>query len=193
MRLNEFHKTLSAKQINENIASMFGEKLNLESFTLEQLEDARNKLRTKLSQFEESSNYNAVYEDEEYSKNKMFLDVLNRAIEERHSDSVVEFTAMEQMVLDKVGEGAISFRELPEELKKKCKEAAGKTSDQIDEKAPEGWEGTVKAMKKHGDKIDNPYALTHWMKNKGYKSHKSESIEESVITEGEEEKAESKT
>ena len=43
--------------------------------------------------------------------------------------------------------------------------------NQLYEKAPEGWEGTVKAMKKHKE-IDNPYALTHWMKNKGYKSHK---------------------
>ena len=41
------------------------------------------------------------------------------------------------------------------------------------EVAPEGWEGTVKAMKKEKD-IDNPYALAHWMKNKGYKSHKPE-------------------
>lgn len=39
------------------------------------------------------------------------------------------------------------------------------------EVAPSGWEGTVKAMKKHGD-IDNPWALAHWMKNKGMKSHK---------------------
>ncbi len=28
-------------------------------------------------------------------------------------------------------------------------------------------------MKKEKD-IDNPYALAHWMKNKGYKSHKPE-------------------
>ena len=39
------------------------------------------------------------------------------------------------------------------------------------EEAPAGWEGTVKAMKKHKD-IDNPWALAHWMKNKGMKSHK---------------------
>jgi len=55
------------------------------------------------------------------------------------------------------------------------KEAAGlgvkETS--VLEKAPEGWEGTVKAMKKHKD-IDNPYALANYMKNKGYKSHKKE-------------------
>lgn len=41
----------------------------------------------------------------------------------------------------------------------------------IREKSPEGWEKTVKAMKKHKN-IDNPWALAHWMKNKGAKSHK---------------------
>lgn len=46
-----------------------------------------------------------------------------------------------------------------------------KPQQPISEKAPKGWEGTVKAMKKHDD-IDNPWALSHWMKNKGYKSHK---------------------
>ena len=45
-------------------------------------------------------------------------------------------------------------------------------SETMNEKAPEGWEGTVKAMKKHADKIDNPWALAYYMKGKGYKSHK---------------------
>jgi hypothetical protein len=38
-----------------------------------------------------------------------------------------------------------------------------------DESAPKGWEPTVLAMKKHKE-IDNPWALAHYMKNKGYKS-----------------------
>ena len=49
-------------------------------------------------------------------------------------------------------------------------------SFEVTEKAPQGWEGTVKAMKKH-DNIDNPFALAWSMKNKGYKSHKKESNE----------------
>ena len=43
----------------------------------------------------------------------------------------------------------------------------------IAEMAPPGWEGTVKAMKKHSE-IDNPFALAWWMKRKGAKSHKDE-------------------
>ncbi len=43
----------------------------------------------------------------------------------------------------------------------------------VNEVAPPGWEGTVKAMKK--DKgVENPWALAWSMKNKGYKSHKPE-------------------
>jgi hypothetical protein len=40
----------------------------------------------------------------------------------------------------------------------------------ITEKAPEGWEATVKKMKKHKE-IDNPWALANWMKSKGYQPH----------------------
>ena len=49
----------------------------------------------------------------------------------------------------------------------------GVAEGELDEVAPKGWEGTVKAMKKHKE-IDNPWALAHHMKNKGYKSHKKE-------------------
>ena len=57
-----------------------------------------------------------------------------------------------------VGENDIPVKELSAE-------------DLLAEKAPKGWEGTVKAMKKHKE-IDNPYALANYMKNKGMKSHK---------------------
>lgn len=38
---------------------------------------------------------------------------------------------------------------------------------ELNEKAPEGWEKTVKSMKKHKE-IDNPFALAQYMKKKGY-------------------------
>lgn len=44
--------------------------------------------------------------------------------------------------------------------------------EHLDEVSPPGFEGTVKAMKKHKE-IDNPWALSWYMKNKGYKSHKT--------------------
>ena len=81
MRITDF-KENSAKKLNESLAKRFGKKINLESFTLEQLQDARNKLRTKLSQFETNESYNAVQSDT-YQKSKLMLDVLNAEINER--------------------------------------------------------------------------------------------------------------
>ena len=50
--------------------------------------------------------------------------------------------------------------------------------EHLEEKAPPGWEGSVKAMKKHGDSVKNPWALAWYMKGKGYKPHKKEAVEE---------------
>lgn len=47
----------------------------------------------------------------------------------------------------------------------------GEGCEEVNEVSPEGWEGSVKAMKKHPE-IDNPWALAYYMKKKGYKSHK---------------------
>lgn len=52
---------------------------------------------------------------------------------------------------------------------------------ELDEVAPEGWEGTVKAMKKHKE-VENPWALANWMKDQGYHSHKEESVARSNET-----------
>lgn len=52
--------------------------------------------------------------------------------------------------------------------------------EKLFESPPSGWHGTVAAMKQHGHtgsapgKIDNPYALAHYMKNKGDEPHYKE-------------------
>lgn len=51
-----------------------------------------------------------------------------------------------------------------------------KRNKESQEKAPPGWEGTVKKMKKHPE-IDNPFALAWSMKNKGDTPHESRSME----------------
>lgn len=52
--------------------------------------------------------------------------------------------------------------------------ARSMSEENIQEVSPPGFEGTVKAMKKHGE-VDNPWALAWYMKNKGFKSHKTKS------------------
>jgi len=89
MQIRELSKPVTSKQLNENAAQKFGYKLNLEQFSDVQLEDARNKLRTKISQFELSESFDSVHESHDYQKTRIFLDVINQEILERelHEES----------------------------------------------------------------------------------------------------------
>ena len=89
MKVREFTKPVTADKLNESLASRFGSKIDLEAFSTEQLEDARNKVRTALSQTETNEAFDAV-QDTTYQKNKLFLDVLNTAIAERDDNIVSE-------------------------------------------------------------------------------------------------------
>lgn len=83
MNIQDLQKPITSRQLNENLAKHFGYSINLSKFTMEQLMDARNKLRTAQSQFESNNSYDSVLEDHTYQKNKMFLDVINQEISER--------------------------------------------------------------------------------------------------------------
>ena len=186
MRITEFKKTPSSKELNESVSKQFGSKLNLESFSIEQMYDARNKLRTKIHQFESSAGYGAVFEDETYMKNKMFVDVLNAAIAEREATQP-QLTAMEQLVLDKVEEGVIAFEDIPSELQEKAKSKAQQkfmgmvyAAKGGEKPASKDVADVAKGMSK---KAAHDFAAT---KHKG----KPEHVGESVLREGEEEKAE---
>lgn len=83
MQIRELSQPVTSKKLNESIAKKFGYQLKLEQFSDVQLEDARNKLRTKLSQFELSESFDSVLESAEYQKTRMFLDCINQEILER--------------------------------------------------------------------------------------------------------------
>ena len=83
MQIRDINKPVNSKTLNETMAKKYGTKLNVDTFTLEQLQDARNKLRTKLSDIETNESFSGLSQNKTYSKNKLFLDVLNAAISER--------------------------------------------------------------------------------------------------------------
>jgi len=160
MRITEFHQKPTAKALNESAAQMFGQKLNLDSFTLEQMLDARNKLRTKVSQFESASSYDAVINNESFTKNKMFLDVLNTAIEEREA-SAPQLTQMESLVLAKVEEGLIAFEDIPQELQEKA-EIRAKMAGLKEDVITEGEEEKAELIMAARDMVDR---ITGWMED----------------------------
>ena len=83
MQIRDLSQPVTSKKLNESLAKKFGYKVSLENFTDVQLEDARNKLRTRISQFEMNESYDAMLENHEYQKTRMFLDVSNQEILER--------------------------------------------------------------------------------------------------------------
>jgi hypothetical protein len=86
MQLRDLSKPITTKILNENLARRYGYKLNLEEFSDVQLEDARNKLRTKLSQYELGESFDSVTESPEYQKTRLMLDCVNQAILEREEE-----------------------------------------------------------------------------------------------------------
>jgi hypothetical protein len=78
-----FKNTRSAKRINESIEKTFGKRLNLESFDLPKLEDARNKLRTQIHDARSQSGFNENLENETLTQAQWMLDAINSEIAER--------------------------------------------------------------------------------------------------------------
>ena len=150
MIISEFGKPVTAKSLNESLAKRFGSRIKLENFTLGQLQDARNKIRTKLSQIEVSESFNTVIESDEYQKSKLFLDVLNAEIAERGDieDEMLEAAKPDYIDID--GDG-----DKKEPMKKAVKDKKKKT-------VKEGAEDNAEIIMAAKDMVDR---VTNWMED----------------------------
>ena len=95
--------TISSKKLNESLHKAFGKKINFEAFDLDQLQDARNKLRTQLSQIRSESGFNENLESDAYHQAQWMLDAINAEIAERDEhiiESDVEEGAMKDLYQD---------------------------------------------------------------------------------------------
>ena len=126
MNISEFAKPVTAKTLNESLAKRFGKRIALETFSLQQLHDARNKLRTRLSQIEVSESFNTVVESDEYQKSKLFLDVLNAEISERGDIEGDMLEAAKPDYIDIDGDG-----DTEEPMKKAAKDAKKKKTNEM--------------------------------------------------------------
>lgn len=100
-----------------------------------------------------------------------YLSSKNEDVNEAASASIRMYRALQQAKEKREREerlGKELLNKKPAETQPKKQVVA---EGSLEEVAPPGFEGTVKAMKKY-KKIDNPWALAWSMKNKGYKSHK---------------------
>ena len=71
MNIREIKTPITAAMLNESLAKRYGSKIDVSKFSLVQLEDARNKVRTMLKDIETNESFNAVA-SESYQKSKLF-------------------------------------------------------------------------------------------------------------------------
>ena len=139
MQIREFNHPVTSKTLNESLGKQFGLKLKLENFSDAQLEDARNKLRTKISQFEMNESFDSVLENTDYQKTRMLHDVINQEILEREMTSA-----------EKSKETEIKKKVDPSGMKKSMQKQYGKEKGKqvyfatirkraMDESVPESW------------------------------------------------------
>ena len=82
MKFTQLKSTPTAENLNNRVAQMFGSKIKLESFTVEQLTAARDKLANQLQVIENQANFDAIHTSEAYQKNRLFLKVIEQRITE---------------------------------------------------------------------------------------------------------------
>lgn len=146
MNIREISKPVTAKALNESLARRFGQRIALDKFTLEQLQDVRNKLRTKLSQVETNESFDSVNTSEIYQKNKLFLDVLNAEISER--ENIAEKAKPDFLDMDKDGDKKEPMKKAVADKKKKA--------------VKEGAEDQAELVMAAKDMVDR---LTGWMED----------------------------
>ena len=90
MRTSDLNQPITAKSLNESLFNKFNVKINFDKYTREQLEDARNKYRSKLFAQEAQANFNDLLSNESYQRDKFVLDVLNTRIKEMLGENIAK-------------------------------------------------------------------------------------------------------
>jgi hypothetical protein len=155
MNIREMNKPLTSAALNETMAKKFGTKIDVDSFTLEQLQDARNKIRTKQFDIETNESFSGLSQNRTYSKNKLFLDVLNAAISERADIAEAKKAKPDFLDVDKDGDKKEPMKKAVQDKKKKktdegIKLVNPKSGKKIDITKPEG-DAEYKKAKAAGD------------------------------------------
>jgi hypothetical protein len=82
MKTTDFNSKITSTTLAENIEKQFDARVDLNKYDREQLEDIRNKLRTRIFQQEGANKINDLLTNETYQKNKAMLELLNTRIKE---------------------------------------------------------------------------------------------------------------
>ena len=111
MKTKDFTTKMTSARLAENLEKQFSSRVNLTKYNREQLEDIRNKLRTRIFQQEGVSKFNELLTNETYQKDKAMLELLNTRIKEMLGEQM-------QKLRDKMAQ--LSESKNAQSTKKKC-------------------------------------------------------------------------
>jgi len=123
MKTTDFNKAITSAQLKEDLEKRFGARVNLAKYDREQLEDIRNKLRTRIFQQEGAAGINDLLTNETYQKDKAMLDLLNTRIKEMLGEQMQQLRDR----MDQLSEAKKGVRDI-----KHAKKAKGSKPDFLD-------------------------------------------------------------
>ena len=68
MKTTDFRLKVTSSKLKESLAKQFGKQVNLEKYNRVELEDIRNKLRTRIFQYEGTKGFNDLLHNESYQQ-----------------------------------------------------------------------------------------------------------------------------
>jgi hypothetical protein len=82
MKSFELSKPVDTATLLQQFESRFGQTMNLQGLTKEDLEDLANNVRTRIHTITDNLHFGRELKDNNYQKNQMMLDILNQSIKE---------------------------------------------------------------------------------------------------------------
>ncbi len=146
MKTTDFRPQVSSSKLQENFTKQFGKRVNLEKYNREQLEDMRNKLRTRVFQHEGASGFNELLHNESYQQDKAMLELLNTRIKEMLGEDIKKLR--DKMVELSEGKKGVKIAKHPQGSKKATKDYDG--DGKVEAPKDEVWGSRAKAAKKAG-------------------------------------------
>jgi hypothetical protein len=131
MKTTHFNKQKTAESMNETLQKKFGQKLDLQNFSVEQLQRASSLIESKLSEIRKTK-FNETLTNEEFHRLKMMHDVVKTALEER-AVSKAQQKFMGMVHAAKKGEKPAS-----KEVAKAAKSMTGKEAEKFAKTKHEG-------------------------------------------------------
>lgn len=74
MKIEQFRQELTTEQLNDRLSKVFGTSIDLDKFSTEQLQTAQSNVVGKIANIEQSEPFDGLSHNEDYHKQKMFLE-----------------------------------------------------------------------------------------------------------------------